>query len=891
VILRCLQLIRFAAFFVPSPLRDDWQQEWEAEVLHSYDELRRPHPALSQRERERSIRYAEVALFIRCLGSLPDALWLCRHEWRADMLIQDVRYSIRGLIRRPAFTVAIVFILALGIGANTAVFSVVNGVLLRPLPFPEPDRLVMIWDVSPDLSRQKDGPSPGNMIDWRSQNTVFDGAAAWYATQPKTWRDNNDAEKVQAAQVTTDFFSVFGRMPHLGRTFEAAEVERQDRVVVLSYAFWQRRFNGDSALLGRNILLDETPHQVVGIMPSDFAMPNKDVGIWVPWDFKKGYAQLPVVPRDYRFLRVVARLKADVTIQQAQQNMDAISAGLEQYPVNKGWRTRVIPLADEIVGDLRAVLLVLFGAVSCVLLIACTNISNLLLTKAAGRSRELAVRAAIGASRFRMVRQLLTESLILSLAGGAAGLTSAFLGLRVLMSIAPPDLPRFDEVTIDANVLAFTLLISILTALFFGFLPTLHATRGDLSGSLKTNSSGTGVGRVQRRFGKALVIFEIAAAFTLMAGAGLLLRSFLNIIQVPKGFDSDNVLVMRVFPDARVYRSGEQRLTYFGTLKDRLRALPSVQTVGATTGLPMNQYNNAPNRPYWRADLPVPEGGAPEGQLSMVTPGYFETMRIRMLSGRNFDSSDHANSQMVVIINSTLARKLWRDANPVGSSLMIDYAARGKYPYLVVGVVDDVRGEALRVAPEPEMFLAHAQVPYATMNMVLRTERDPMSLANAVRRVILELDPTQPVYSITTMNDLVSGTLARERFSSVLLAVLAGLAAVLATFGTYSVMAFFVSNRTREIGLRVALGAETHDVRALVLRQGAAIAACGVGLGFICSLGLSWPMSTLLFGVSTVEPVVFVGVPILLASTALLASYIPARRAMRVDPIEALRQD
>ena len=880
MILRCLQLIRFAAFFVPLPLRDDWQQEWEAEILHKSDELRRcPH------------RYAEAALFIRCLGCLPDALWLCRHEWSADMLIQDVQYSIRGLIRKPAFTAAIVFILALGIGANTAVFSVVNGVLLRPLPFPEPDRLVMIWDVSPDPSRPKDGPSPGNMIDWRSQNTVFDGVAAWYATQPKTWRDNNDAEKVQAAQVTTDFFSVFARAPQLGRTFEAAEVERQDRVVVLSYGFWQRRFNGDSAVLGRNILLDETPHQVVGIMPADFAMPNKDVGIWVPWDFKKGYAQLPAVPRDYRFLRVVARLKTGLTIRQAQHNMDAISAGLEQYPVNKGWRTRVIPLTDELVGDLRPVLLVLFAAVSCVLLIACTNISNLLLTKAAGRSRELAVRAAIGASRFRMVRQLLTESLILSLAGGAAGLASAFLGLRVLMSIAPPDLPRFDEATIDANVLGFTLLISILTALFFGFLPTLHATRGDLAGSLKTNSSGTGVGRLQRRFGMALVIFEIGAAFTLMAGAGLLLQSFLNIIQVPKGFDADNVLVMRVFPDARVYRTGEQRLTYFGTLKDRLRALPSVQSVGATTGLPMNQYNNAPNRPYWREDLPIPEGGAPEGQISMVTVGYFETMKIRLLSGRNFDSTDHANSQPVVIINSTLARKLWKDAEPVGSHLMIDYAARGKYPYLVVGVVDDVRGEALRVAPEPEMFLPHAQVPYATMNMVLRTDGDPMNLANAVRRVVLELDPTQPVYSITTMNDLIRGTLAREQFSSVLLAVLAGLAAVLATFGTYSVMAFFVSHRTREIGLRMALGAQTHDVRGLVLRQGAVIAACGVGFGFVCSLGLSRPMSAMLFGVSTVEPVVFIGVPVLLSLTALLASYIPARRAMRVDPIEALRQD
>jgi len=490
-----------------------------------------------------------------------------------------------------------------------------------------------------------------------------------------------------------------------------------------------------------------------------------------------------------------------------------------------------------------------------------------------------------------MVRQVLTENLVLSLAGGVAGLICAYLGLRILMSFAPQDLPRFDEATIDANVLGFTVLISVLTAVLFGLLPTLHATQGNLFGSLKASSNASGTGRAHRRFGSALVIFEIAAAFTLIAGAGLLLQSFLNIIRVPKGFNAENVLVMRVFPDARLYRTGEQRLTYFGTLAERLRALPSVQAVGATTGLPMNQYNNAPIRPYWREDRPVPDGGAAEAQLSMVTLGYFETMKIRLLSGRDFNSSDHAKSTPVVIVNSTLARKLWNDESPVGNNLVIDYASRGTYPYLIVGVVDDVRGEALRVAPEPEMFLPHAQVPYATMNMVVRTSGDPMNLSNAVRRAVLELDPTQPVYSITTMNDLVAGTLARERFSSVLLSVLGVLAVVLAAFGTYSVMAFFVSHRTREIGVRVALGAQARDVRRLVLSEGGFIAACGVGLGFLCSLGLTRPMSAMLFGVGVTEPIVFVGVPLLLSITALIASYIPAWRASRVDPIVALRQD
>jgi putative ABC transport system permease protein len=878
-----VKLIRGAARIVPFGLRAEWQQEWEAEAFYRFDALQREN---------RFTALAAIALFVRCMGAVPDALWLCRHEWSADVLTQDVRYSLRRLAAAPAFTAAIVFILALGIGANTAVFSVVNSVLLRPLPFPEPDRLVMIWDVSPDLTRQKDGPSPGNMLDWRAQNTVFEGIAAWYDAQPRTYREDHDAEKVQAAQVTADFFAVFGRQPQIGRTFDASEVERQDQIVILSNAFWQRRFNGDSSVIGRRILLDETPHQVIGVMPADFAMPNKDVGVWVPWDFNRGYAHLPAgVPRDFRFLRVAARLKPDVTLQQAQENMNALSAALEQYPVNKGWRTRVRPLKDELVGDLRPVLWVLLGAVSCVLLIACTNISNLLLTKASGRSRELAVRLAIGASRPRIVRQLLTENLILSIAGGIAGLLTAYWGLYALMSLAPEGLPRLDETRIDSNVLLFTALISVMTALLFGLLPTLRATRKDLAESLRAGSSGSGTSRSHRRFGSALVIFEITAAFTLMAGAGLLLQSFLNIIRVPSGFDASNVLVMRVFPDARLYRTGEQRLTYFGTLSERLQSLPSVQSVGATTGLPMNQYNNAPMRPYWREDRPLPDGGAAQGRLSMVTPGYFETMKIRMLGGRNFDSGDHAQSQPVVILNSTLARLLWQDESPVGKNLMIDYAARGKYPYLVVGVVDDVRGRGLRIAPEPEMFLPHAQVPYATMNMVVRTSGEPTQLANVIRRIILDVDPTQPVYSITTMNDLVAGTLARERFSSTLLGVLAALALVLAAFGTYSVMSFFVSHRTREIGVRVALGARGRDVSAMVLRQGLFIAACGVVLGSLFSLGLTRPMSSMLFGVTAVEPVVFIGVPALLTMTALIASYVPARRASRVDPIDALRQE
>ena len=739
----------------------------------------------------------------------------------------------------------------------------------------------------------RQGPSPGNLLDWRDQSRAFDGIGAWYSGEPRTVRDPSSAEKVSATQVTTDFFSVFARDPLIGRTFTVDEVQREAPVVVLGYGYWVSRFGASADVVESKILIDEVPHEILGVMPEDFAIPDREVGLWLPWGLRVSYAHLPEVPRDYRFLRVVGRLKPGVAVWQAQEDMDRVAQSLDDaHPTfNAGWRQRIVPLQEEIVGDIRPALILLFGAVGFVLMIACTNIANLLMARTSDRGREMALRSAIGASRVRLLRQLLTESVLLSGFGGIIGVGAAFLGVRLLIGLAPAGLPRFDEIVLDGRVLLFAAVLTAVSGIIFGSLPALHSIRVDLSSVLKAGAGGSGEGGARRRFRDALVVAEISAALVLLVGAGLLMQSFIRILEIDPGYDPGNVLVMRTFPDPDKYGSPEARLGYFDALRERLAALPGVTSVGAATGLPLNAFNNTPTRPYWREGTPTLAENAAEADITMVTEGFFRTMGVALISGRDFDGRDSIDAKPVIILNRALARSLWPREDAVGNYLMIDYSRRGTYPYEIVGVARDMRSAGMKIAPRPEIFMPHAQVPYVTMNVVLRTSTDTAPLIPAVREVILEMDPTQPVHSVTTMDALVESSVAGDRFSTFLLGVLSILALTLAASGIYSLMAYSVSQRSHEIGVRMALGAGRGAILRMVIAHGGLLTAVGVGIGVSLALVLSRAMSSLLYDVSATDGMTFLIVPTVLVLSALGASLVPAYRAMRVDPIRTLHHE
>ena len=874
-----LNWVRMLADLVPSPRRQAWLKEWESELTWMDVDGGSAVPLSSRLD--------------LIIGALADALWMAGQDWRLDMLNADLRYAARTLGRNPGFTLVIVFVLALGIGANTVVFSVVDAVLFRPLPFPAADRLVAIWDENFEKSLVHQGPAPGNLPDWRERSQAFDGIGAWYAGEPRTVRDESSAEKVSATRVTTDFFSVFGREPQIGRTFDAGEVEREDEVVVLSHAYWTRRFAGDPGVVGSNILIDEEPHRVLGVMPADFVVPNRDVGFWLPWDFNLSYAHLPEVPRDYRFLRVVARLKSDFGIEQAQTDLDRVTSSLAgEYPtINGGWRSRLVPLDEEMVGDIRPALMLLFGAVGFVLMIACTNIANLLMARTSDRQREMALRSAIGASRLRLFRQLLTESIMLSSLGGTLGIAGAFAGLSLLVGWAPADLPRFDEIVLDARVLLFAVGLAVASGVIFGSLPALHSIRTDLSSCLKDGSQGAGTTGGRRRVRDVLVVAEIAGAMVLLTGAGLLMQSFVRILEIDPGYDRENVLVARTFPDPEKYSGADSRLGYFDQLRERLAALPGVISVGAATGLPLNEFNNTPTRPYWREGTSTLAEDAAQADVTMVTGGFFKTMRVPLVSGRDFDERDTITAAPVVIVNHALASSLWPGEEASGKYLVVDYSRRAAYPHEVVGVVGDMRTGGMRTDPRPEIFMPHRQVPYVTMNVVVRSSTDSALLVAPVRAVILDMDPTQPVHSVTTMEDLIASAVAGDRFSTYLLGVLSFLALVLAASGIYSLMAYSVSRRHHEIGVRLALGANRGNILRMVAAQGSLLTVSGIAIGIVLALGLARGMSSLLYGISAADPLTIAGVSLVLALAAAAATVVPAYRAMRVDPIQTLHHE
>jgi putative ABC transport system permease protein len=801
-----------------------------------------------------------------------------------ETLLSDIRYGVRSLLKRPGFTAIALIALTLGIGANTAIFSLVNAVLLRPLPFAEPDRLVWMWgNIRNGGSRAS--VSPLDFLDFRKQNTTFEEFAASFSVPlPLNLTGTGEPERLTAAGVTGNYFQALGAKPALGRTFLLEnEKPGSDQVAVLSYGLWQKRFGGDPGIVNRKITLDGKTCEVLGVMPQDFSFPQA-AELWVPinFDISPGMKQ-----RKAHFLRPIGKLKAGVTIAQAQADTDAIARRLEeQYPdTNSGWGLRLVSLREQLVGNTRPTLFILFGAVGFVLLIACANVANLLLVRAAGRQKEIALRTALGAGRFRIVRQMITESVLLALVGGTLGTLLAMWGVDLLVTLSAGSIPPTAHVKIDATVLCFTLLISLLTGVLFGLAPALRTMKLNLSESLKEGGRTPSEGPRRNRTRSVLVVLESAVAVVLLIGAGLLIRSLIRLQNISPGFDAHNVLTMRVDLPGEKYATPETTANFFSQLESHLGGLPGVESVGLVSELPLSgQPNDMPYTVEGRPPVSIDQ--AFDDDFRRVNRQYFGALRIPLLRGRNFTEQEVHESAKVVIISELLARQVFPNEEPIGKRLIM---AMGNQPFEIIGIVGDIRHRALESQPAAAMYLPTYETPW--MNIVIRTKGDPTGLAAAVRREVQGIDPDQPVADVKTMEQWLETAVAAPRYRTALLALFALVALVLASTGIYGVMSYSVTQRTHEIGVRMALGARRLDVLKLVVRQGMTLVVVGVGLGLLGAFALTRVMSTLLFGVTAKDPVTFVAVAALLTLVAFVACYLPARRATKVDPLVALRYE
>jgi predicted permease len=807
-------------------------------------------------------------------------------------LKHDLRYGARMLWKNPGFTAVAVVALALGIGANSAIFSVVNTVLLRPLPYREPGRLVMVWEDDAKHGYPNDTPAAANYIDWRDQNNVFEGMAAM-ADQSYNLTGSGDPERIDGKKVSANLFELLGVAPLHGRAF-AAEEDRPgaNKVVILGHALWQRRFGSDTGVVGRTLTLNGEAHTVVGVMPQSFQFPDRQAELWTPIAF----TQQEAANRNRHYLKVVARLKPNVTLEQARAEMSTIAARLQQqYPEqNTDLGASVQPLHEHLVGDIRPALLVLLGAVGFVLLVACANVANLLLARAAVRQKEIALRTALGASRMRLVRQFLTESVLLAALGGLVGLLLSVWGVTLLKSFIPENISQVKAISVDARVLGFTVLVTLLTGLVFGLAPAFQASKFNLNETLKEGGRDAAAARGGNRVRGLLVVAEVAVSLVLLVGAGLLINSFLRLRSVDPGYRTDNLLTMSVVLPQQKYPDHARRTAFYTDMIRRVEQLPGVRSAGVTNWIPLVMQGDSISVSVEGQPNPAPgQGKLPVLVTRVVSPRYFDSMGIRLLQGRVFEEGkDRVDSPCVLVIGEAVARKYWPGESAVGKRIAPGRAESDDDWCQVVGVVNDVRQRELASEPTPQMYLTYEQAGFfAPRFLVVKTEGDPLALAGTVRKTVWEVDGDQPVSNVNTMEGVLSESLARQRFSTLLLGVFAGLALVLAAVGIYGVMSYSMAQRTREIGIRMALGAQRRDVLKLAVGQGLRLVAVGVLLGLAGALALTRVMSSLLFGVSATDPATLVTISLILIAVALVASYIPARRAAKVDPLIALRYE
>jgi putative ABC transport system permease protein len=804
-------------------------------------------------------------------------------------MLNDLRYALRMLFKSPAFSVIAILTLGLAIGANSAIFSVVNAVLLRPLPYPHSEQLVRVFGTQPQLDLAPS--SPANFLEWKEENKVFERIAT-YVGQGFNLTGTGKPERVIGARVSADLLPLLGVQPALGRLFTQEEdQEGRGKVVILSHEFWRSRFGGEANALQQTITLSDQPYTVVGVMPPGFAFPSTRTQAWVPVAFTSAER----ATRDTNFIDVVARLKPGISIEQARANMNAVTQSqAERYPkTNFGIGAKVVSLQEQMIGDVRPMLIVLLAAVAFVLLIACANIANLLLARASARQKEMAIRGALGASRSRVIRLLLTESIVLSVLGGAVGLVLAIWSLDLLVSLKPSNLPRLAEIGVNRTVFLFTLGISLFTGIVFGLVPAWQASRPDLNEGLKESGRGSSGGTRRHQVRAALVVAEVALSLVLLVGAGLMIRSFSRLLAIDPGFKADHVLTAFVSLPVSKYPKWEEQAAFFDRLLERLQNGPGVTAAGVVSDMPLFGGSSTGFDVDGRPEaLP---GNRPMTDYRMINSDYFAAMGMKLLKGRTFSRFDKDGAPGVVIINETMAKRYFAGEEPIGKRL--DLSGDPKDPREIVGVVGDVRNYGVDADVKPEVYVPFLQGKPAylsgiasAMTVVVRSTNDPSALTNALREQVQALDKDQPISEIRTMEWYLSDSMAQRRFNMLLLGVFAGLALILAAVGIYGVIAYTVAQRTHEMGIRIALGAKGGDILRLVFSNAMATTLIGIAVGLGAAFALTRLLRSLLYQVSPTDPVVFATIPLLLLSVAVIATYLPARRAMKVNPITALRE-
>jgi putative ABC transport system permease protein len=873
-----LWLIKFIGVIVPRRLRVDWRQEWEAE-LRSREALLAEWDKLNWK--------TKLDLLWRSMGAFRDAL-LLQPRRLEDEMFQDLRFGLRMLLKKPGFTMIAVMTLALGIGANTAIFSVMLSVLVRPLPYQEPERLVWLANTNPSLGVGQTFLNPGDILDIREQAQSIEQIASW-GTYPVNLLGGSKPERIETVFVTTNFFQTLGVKPALGRDFSAEDDREEVSNIIISHSLWQRQFGGDPAIIGRKVTLagiKPKPFTIIGVLPAENQFPPR-IELFDTYDYDRGYGR-----GGSHNDRVIARLKPGVTVTQAQAELSAIARrAAQQFPdTNKGWDVVVTPFREHLFGGAEVALPLLLGVVGFVLLIACANVANLQLARAAGRQKEIAVRLALGATAWRIARQLLTENLILAIMGGACGILLARWGVEGLRALGPDSLPRLKDATINAQTMWFTAALSALTGMLCGIVPALQSAKLELNETLKAVGNSGAAAPSRQWFRGALVVSQVALALTLLNGAGLLLKSFWKLRQTSPGFQTENVLAAGVSLNLTEYGDQARRTRFCQQALERIANLPGVEAAAATSHLPFGGRTMQMNvRVEGRAPISNPNGELADYRVA--TPSFFETLNIPLTRGRVFTERDAAQTPLVYVVNEAFAHAYSPDGDPVGWRIRLGY--EGEWPGEIVGVVGDVKHRSVEAEAFPTVYVCYLQATtlpnFPIMNYVVRTKGDAAALAGSVRRELQAIDPNQVIFYVKPLTGFVSDAVAQRRFNMLSLTLFAALALILAAAGIYGVLTYMVTQRTRELGIRFALGATGADALRLIIGQGMRLATLGVGVGLLASLALMRLLRSLLYGVSEIDPLTFATVSLLLILVSLIACYLPARRATKVDPLVALR--
>jgi putative ABC transport system permease protein len=816
--------------------------------------------------------------------------------------MQNLRFALRILAKQPLFTAIVILTFALGIGANTAVFSVLNAVLLRPLPFKEPQNIVALGEFD---TRDKADPGTDiesisylDYVDWRDQTKVFQSVAVYTNQSVATLSNGSEATHVQGESVSADLFPLLGIQPILGRVFLPKEDEPGNHVVILSHDLWQRQFGGDRGVIGKTVILDSQQYQVIGVMPPRFTYPIRFTNppeLWIPMsilrDKQKDGSPPMTESRDTNFFGCVARLKPGISIQQAQANINTITAMWhQQYPVKANTSAKVIPELSAMVGNTRSALLMLCAMAGCVLLVACVNVANLLLARSLARNREISIRAALGAGRWQIIKQLLVESTVLGVLGGFAGLLFAIWGVEALKAFLP-GIPRIDEISPDPRVLTFAGLLSLGVGIFAGLLPAWRASHPNLASSMNESARGSSEGTSGGRTRAALVVIEIVLALVLLASAGLLVESFLRLQKVPAGFDPSNVLTARIALPNEGYPTSDASKNFYKKLLERVSVLPGVRSAAAAWWIPLSGSDISFN--FNVQEHPLPEGQQPVAQVNVVTPEYFQTVGTPIKLGRAFNERDDKSAPPVVIVSESFAKQYFPGENPIGKRITPNGSDSIDKPPVreIVGVIADMHLISLRVAPRPQIYLPHQQFGIGAMSIFVRTQMDPESLTNTLRRTVSEIDKDVPVYRTRTLTDYMSQSVAQPRLNAMLVGLFALIALLLAAAGIFGVMSYSVTQRTQEIGIRLALGAQRYDVLRLIVLQGMRFVGIGLVLGLIGVFASTRLLQSLLFGIGATDLRTMLIVSAILTAVAFLACLLPARRATLVDPVKALRAE